>query len=77
MDKMLAKFKAAIEEKKKHDVEYEAMKEKFTSLTKQINEKDKFIVDMGNTANKQTKNVDEVRSNLERTYLTKIKSSLG
>ena len=40
MDKMLAKFKAAMEEKQKHDLEYQAMKDKFSGLTKQINEKD-------------------------------------
>lgn len=72
-DKMLNKFKDAMGEKAHHDTEYHAMKEKFDDMRKQMNEKDKYIVDLGKSAEKQHKTVDEVKGNLEKTYLTKIK----
>jgi vacuolar-type H+-ATPase subunit I/STV1 len=75
MDKMLAKFKEAMHEKAVHDSEYVSMKEQFDDMRRQLADKDKYIVGIGRNTDKQHRTVDEVKSNLERTYLAKIKRS--
>jgi len=66
-----------MEEKKAHDKEYLEMKKKYEDMKKQILEKDKYIVDMGKASEKNTKNVDDVKGSLEKTYLAKIKGRSG
>lgn len=75
MEKMLSQFKKEVGEKTDQDKDYVGMKEKFEELKKQLNEKDKYIVDLGKTQEKQKNAVGEVKGNLEKTFTAKIRCS--
>lgn len=73
MDKIMQMYKKDVTERGSMDKEYKEMKDKYDEYRKQILDKDKYIVELGKSNEKQHKVVDEVKGNLERTFTTKIK----
>lgn len=76
MEKMLGQFKKEVTDKQNEDKDVKEMREKLEELKKQVAEKDKYIVELGKTSDKQHKTVDEVKGNLEKTFTAKIKRRL-
>lgn len=73
MEKMLGEFKKQVGSKTSQDTDYTDMKQKFDQLKQQINEKDKYIVELGKTQEKHKNAVGEVKGNLEKTFTAKIR----